>query len=53
MPGIFGIVCIVIVALYIINSIKILAEYERGVIFDLDVSWKRQGTWHHPGVRAH
>ena len=35
MPGIAGIVVIVIVALYIINSIKILAEYERGVIFRL------------------
>ena len=35
MPGIAGIVVIIIVALYIINSIKILAEYERGVIFRL------------------
>ena len=35
MPGIAGIVVIVIVALYLINSIKILAEYERGVIFRL------------------
>ena len=35
MPGIAGIVVIVIFALYIINSIKILAEYERGVIFRL------------------
>jgi regulator of protease activity HflC (stomatin/prohibitin superfamily) len=34
-PGIAGIVVIVIVALYLINSIKILAEYERGVIFRL------------------
>ncbi len=35
MPGIAGIVVIVIIVLYIINSIKILAEYERGVIFRL------------------
>ena len=35
MPGIAGIVVIVIIALYIINSIKILAEYERGVVFRL------------------
>ena len=35
MPGIAGIVVIIIVALYIVNSIKILAEYERGVIFRL------------------
>ncbi len=35
MPGIAGIVVIVIFVLYIINSIKILAEYERGVIFRL------------------
>jgi regulator of protease activity HflC (stomatin/prohibitin superfamily) len=34
-PGIAGIVVIIIVALYIINSIKILSEYERGVIFRL------------------
>ncbi|HZD93020.1 MAG TPA: SPFH domain-containing protein, partial [Candidatus Sulfotelmatobacter sp.] len=32
---IFALVAIVIVALYIINSIKILREYERGVIFRL------------------
>ena len=35
MPGIAGIVVIVIFVLYILNSIKILAEYERGVIFRL------------------
>ena len=35
MPGITGIVVVVIFVLYIINSIKILAEYERGVIFRL------------------
>jgi regulator of protease activity HflC (stomatin/prohibitin superfamily) len=34
-PGIAGLVIIVIVGLYIINSIKILREYERGVIFRL------------------
>lgn len=31
----FGLVVPVIIALYLINSIKILAEYERGVIFRL------------------
>ncbi len=35
MPGIFGLVVIVIIVLYIFNSIKILAEYERGVVFRL------------------
>ncbi len=35
MPGIAVAVIAVIFALYIINSIKILAEYERGVIFRL------------------
>ncbi len=33
--GLFGIVVIVVVVLYLLNSIKILAEYERGVIFRL------------------
>ena len=33
--GVFGTVVIIIVALYLISSIKILAEYERGVIFRL------------------
>jgi len=33
--GTFGIVVIVIVLLYALSSIKILAEYERGVIFNL------------------
>ena len=33
--NVFGIVVVVIFVLYIINSIKILAEYERGVIFRL------------------
>ena len=47
MPGIAGIVVIVIVALYIINSIKILAEYERGVIFRLG---RLLGTPKGPGI---
>jgi regulator of protease activity HflC (stomatin/prohibitin superfamily) len=33
--GVLGTVIIIIVALYLISSIKILAEYERGVIFRL------------------
>ena len=33
--SIFGLAVVVIFALYIINSIKILSEYERGVIFRL------------------
>jgi regulator of protease activity HflC (stomatin/prohibitin superfamily) len=33
--GVFGTVVIIIVVLYLISSIKILAEYERGVIFRL------------------
>ena len=47
MPGIAGIVVIIIVALYIINSIKILAEYERGVIFRLG---RLLGTAKGPGI---
>lgn len=35
MEGIFGIVVIVIIGLYLLSSIKILSEYERGVIFRL------------------
>ena len=31
----FGTIAIIIVAIYILSSIKILAEYERGVIFRL------------------
>src|SRR2546428_6867362 len=31
----FGTIAIIIVVLYILSSIKILAEYERGVIFRL------------------
>jgi regulator of protease activity HflC (stomatin/prohibitin superfamily) len=31
--GIFGVVVLVILGLYVISSIKILSEYERGVIF--------------------
>src|SRR5215467_2953192 len=33
--GTFGIVVVIILVLYILSSIKILAEYERGVIFRL------------------
>ena len=33
--GVLGTVIIIIIALYLISSIKILAEYERGVIFRL------------------
>jgi regulator of protease activity HflC (stomatin/prohibitin superfamily) len=33
--SIFGLAVVVIIALYLINSIKILSEYERGVIFRL------------------
>jgi regulator of protease activity HflC (stomatin/prohibitin superfamily) len=35
MPISFGLIAVIIVALYLINSIKILREYERGVIFRL------------------
>ena len=34
MPG-FGVVVVVIIGLYLLSSVKILAEYERGVIFRL------------------
>src|SRR6201984_102431 len=33
--GTFGVVVVLVVAIYILSSIKILAEYERGVIFRL------------------
>ncbi len=45
--GIGGLVVIVIFVLYIINSIKILAEYERGVIFRLG---RLLGTPKGPGI---
>ena len=35
MPISLGTIAIIIVALYLLSSIKILAEYERGVIFRL------------------
>lgn len=35
MSNIFGLAVVFIIALYLINSIKILSEYERGVIFRL------------------
>ena len=35
MPFSFGFIALAIVLLYILSSIKILAEYERGVIFRL------------------
>ena len=35
MPFSFGLIAVAIVLLYILSSIKILAEYERGVIFRL------------------
>lgn len=45
--GLFTLVAIAVVALYILNSIKILSEYERGVIFRLG---RLQGTAKGPGI---
>ena len=35
----FSAIATIIVVLYLFSSIKILAEYERGVIFRLAASW--------------
>ncbi len=47
-------ILVIIVVLYLISSIKILAEYERGVIFRLGrVLGSAERSWCHPGVPAH
>ena len=43
----FGFIAVAIVVLYLLSSIKILAEYERGVIFNLG---RLQGTPKGPGL---
>jgi regulator of protease activity HflC (stomatin/prohibitin superfamily) len=47
MPFSFGAIAVAIVLLYILSSIKILAEYERGVIFNLG---RLQGKPKGPGL---
>ena len=47
MPFSFGVIATAIVVLYILSSIKILAEYERGVIFNLG---RLQGIPKGPGI---
>lgn len=47
MPFSFGAIAVAIVLLYALSSIKILAEYERGVIFNLG---RLQGTPKGPGL---
>jgi len=47
MPFGFGVIATAIVVLYILSSIKILAEYERGVIFNLG---RLQGMPKGPGL---
>ena len=42
--NLFVIIPVVIVVLYLLNSIKILAEYERGVIFRFGRARKNLGT---------
>ena len=43
-------VIIVVVALLVFNSIKVLKDYDRGVIFTLGKFRQRQGTGHVPGM---
>jgi len=45
-------VIIAIVVLYLLNSIKILREYERGVIFRLGRVLGAPKARHHPGIPA-
>ena len=45
--NLFLIIPVVIVVLYLLNSVKILAEYERGVIFRLG---RLLGTAKGPGI---
>jgi regulator of protease activity HflC (stomatin/prohibitin superfamily) len=47
MPFSFGAIAVAIVLLYILSSIKILAEYERGVVFNLG---RLQGVPKGPGI---
>ena len=50
----FTTIIVVIVVLYLISSIKILREYERGVIFRFGrLLSEPKGPGRHPGVRAH
>jgi regulator of protease activity HflC (stomatin/prohibitin superfamily) len=50
----FTTIVIIIVVLYLISSIKILREYERGVIFRLGrLLDPTQRAGRHPGLRAH
>jgi len=46
------IIAIIIVVLYILSSIKILREYERGVIFRLGRLLPNPKAGNHPGVCA-
>jgi regulator of protease activity HflC (stomatin/prohibitin superfamily) len=43
MPGTFGLVVIGFVVMLLLNSFRILREYERGVVFQLGRFWKVKG----------
>jgi regulator of protease activity HflC (stomatin/prohibitin superfamily) len=43
MPASFGIAVLVFIAILLINSFKILREYERGVVFQLGRFWQVKG----------
>ncbi len=53
MPDLIILIPVLIIVIYIFSSIKILAEYERAVIFTARPrSAATQGTWRHSGLRA-
>jgi len=46
-------IVVIVVVIYLLSSIKILAEYERGIIFRLGArAGESQGTRRDPGVQA-
>ena len=54
MPFSFGAIAVAIVLLYALSSIKILAEYERGVIFNLGrLQRNPQRSRTGAGIRSH
>lgn len=43
MPGVFSFVILIAIVFFLMNSLRILKEYERGVIFTLGRFWKVKG----------
>ncbi len=43
MPGTFSLIVLVFVVLFLMNSLRILREYERAVVFSLGRFWRVKG----------